>query len=767
MTRSVNSRHAGDVARVIVGLAVLLLAALAVRREQLSQFEADVFRLINHLPSVIEPVVVVVMQAGNVVAAPILGGVVVAFNRKRLRAAVDVAVAGGVAWIAAKAIKGLIERPRPTGFLSEVLRFDHFGGLGFVSGHTAVAAAISTAAAPYLTRRWKRAIWFLPLVVGFARVYVGAHLPLDIAGGAALGWIVGACIHLLLGAPHRVPELSEAAHMLTRSVGPLVDLERVPGHAKGSFPFTASTADGRVFIKLLDPESRDRDWIYRAARFLSVRDVRDEAAILDGSGQAYHEVAMALLARSAGVRVPAVRGIEHDGDRIWIVQDCILGRTLPSLDPAEMTDPLLDSLWSQLRLLRTARVAHRDLVGTNIIRDDAGEPWIVDFAHAQSAASTSAMDNDAAELLMTTAVVAGPQRAVAAAARALDRDETLGVLAELQPLALTPESRRAIAEMPDLLGELRNQIAASIGAEADGVDNGPLPRSGARTLRSVAFALVVGGALVGLAGVTDVASAVRTMSARWLALAVVGALVARVAASAAFVEASGRRLAVGRTAIVQTFAFSRSVLLTRTAGDRVLMRYLARAGARPAGTYRALMQLAWSQRLSLALALGVGVAAAWEEKVDLRMPPKFAVLAALAAAALVLQLVVSERAHTAPSQASAPGRRLGSPAVMFRVGIAVTAELATTVAVVSAFGPGPAAGTVVVIAITGSMLGIVFAEGGAVDARLIVTATALSAAGMPLTAAVAAAVTVSLLEVWVPVAVGRLVARPLRRALGR
>ncbi len=77
MTDSANSRHAGDIARVSVGLAVLLVAALAVRRAQLSQFETDLFRLINHLPSTIEPVVVVFMQAGNVVAAPILGVVVV------------------------------------------------------------------------------------------------------------------------------------------------------------------------------------------------------------------------------------------------------------------------------------------------------------------------------------------------------------------------------------------------------------------------------------------------------------------------------------------------------------------------------------------------------------------------------------------------------------------------------------------------------------------------------------------------------------------
>ena len=34
-----------------------------------------------------------------------------------------------------------------------------------------------------------------------ARVHVGAHLPLDVAGGAGLGLAVAACVRLLVGRP--------------------------------------------------------------------------------------------------------------------------------------------------------------------------------------------------------------------------------------------------------------------------------------------------------------------------------------------------------------------------------------------------------------------------------------------------------------------------------------------------------------------------------------------------------------------------------------
>jgi undecaprenyl-diphosphatase len=41
----------------------------------------------------------------------------------------------------------------------------------------------------------------VPLIVGFARVYVGAHLPLDVVGGWAIGVTVSCGVHLIFGVP--------------------------------------------------------------------------------------------------------------------------------------------------------------------------------------------------------------------------------------------------------------------------------------------------------------------------------------------------------------------------------------------------------------------------------------------------------------------------------------------------------------------------------------------------------------------------------------
>jgi membrane-associated phospholipid phosphatase len=189
-----------DVALVAGGAALLLVAALPVDPDHVPDAESAVFRVVNG--TTVLPFVLVwpVMQLGNVLVVPASVLVAAAFRRWRLAA--ELLIAGTVTYLGAKVVKGIWPRGRPDGLLADVvIRGAEAHGRGFVSGHAATLTALAAVAWPSLGRRGRIAVTVLVIVVCLARVYVGAHLPLDVVGGAALGLAVAGVVRLLFGRP--------------------------------------------------------------------------------------------------------------------------------------------------------------------------------------------------------------------------------------------------------------------------------------------------------------------------------------------------------------------------------------------------------------------------------------------------------------------------------------------------------------------------------------------------------------------------------------
>ncbi len=107
-------------------------------------------------------------------------------------------LAGGTsAWALSKVVKHLVRRPRPAGLLPGTrCRGPEPAGLGYLSGHAGVAVALGAGAFPRLGPGGRALTLAAVPVVGLARIYVGAHLPLDVAGGAALGVVIDAALSL-------------------------------------------------------------------------------------------------------------------------------------------------------------------------------------------------------------------------------------------------------------------------------------------------------------------------------------------------------------------------------------------------------------------------------------------------------------------------------------------------------------------------------------------------------------------------------------------
>lgn len=189
-----------DSAFVVAGAALLVLSSLPVDEQTISAVERGTFRLLNDHTVLPFLVVWPVMQLGNFVAVPVTAAVAAAFRRWRLAA--GILVGGVVTYLAAKQVKKIVPRGRPADLLSDVhIRGAAAQGRGYVSGHAAVVTLIAALAWPYLGKRGRILAVVFALFVCFARVYVAAHLPLDVVGGAALGLAVAGLVRLLMGRP--------------------------------------------------------------------------------------------------------------------------------------------------------------------------------------------------------------------------------------------------------------------------------------------------------------------------------------------------------------------------------------------------------------------------------------------------------------------------------------------------------------------------------------------------------------------------------------
>jgi undecaprenyl-diphosphatase len=166
--------------------------ALVVRLNHPPQPLGALFALVNPLFRPIPLTVLVVVLAGWVLLA---GG-----PARRWECLRALAVSLIVAELLAQTLKRVVDQPRPTAVIPGL---DVHGypqdpwGRAYPSAHTAMTVAAVAALWPWMSRTQCAAGLAIAVLVPLNRIYIGAHWPVDVVGGVAVGLLAAALTWLV------------------------------------------------------------------------------------------------------------------------------------------------------------------------------------------------------------------------------------------------------------------------------------------------------------------------------------------------------------------------------------------------------------------------------------------------------------------------------------------------------------------------------------------------------------------------------------------
>jgi uncharacterized membrane protein YbhN (UPF0104 family) len=439
-----RARRASDIVELV--LATIALGALSLAAEPRPRFVRALGNLIASLPDFFDGIG---QLLSDIVALTAIVLLVAAAASRRWSILRDLLVALALAAALWLGIGRVIEDAWPAVWGS--LR-DTAPPPWFPAGRVALPGAVLLAAAPHLIAPLRRAVWWLVGLVVLAATAAGAAGPLGALAGALAAVIAAAAVHVAFGSSAGRPSLGQV-HVALEQLGVgVASLDAADRQQAGYFLVTGTGDDGApLTVKVYGRDAHDSALLSTLWRTIWYREAGSPLRF-GRLQQVEHEALMTLLTAQAGVPTDrvVVAGMTVDDDALLVVRR-------QSVSLAEAPDGTVDvrAVWTAMERLQQVGIAHGRVDESHLMLplrpdgsiDPAGEIGLLDFRGATLAAGDNRIRTDEAQALVTTALIAGIDDAVAAASEALGPERLTGVLPYLQEAALTPGQRRRLREL--------------------------------------------------------------------------------------------------------------------------------------------------------------------------------------------------------------------------------------------------------------------------------------------------------------------------------
>ena len=648
--------------------------------------------------------------------------------------------------------------------------------------------------------RWRVALWAVVLLDSVSELIGGDTTPLSIAVTILLGLTVAYGTLYAVGTPNVRPT-GEHLLMGLRKVGfSPVSAHRSTDGPEGTRRYLViQQGASPLDVHVIDREQQASGFFYRMWRRLQLRTVAVRSSPQSLRQALEQEALIAYAVNAAGAHSPRLLATSELGpDAVILVYERIEGRSLDSVESAEITDAVLADAWGSVRALHDRRIAHRRLTGESVLITPDNRTCLINLAGGDIASGDLTLRMDVAQLLTTFALRVGPERAVASANAVLGADRTASALPLLQPVGLNRSTRQALKQYnrarkaeadaihaeqlkagvkvedalleppvaEDLLSQIREQILEI-------VPQAPVAPANLQRLKPKTLITMIAGAFAGYLLLTQVMAnnpitALSHADLVWVLVAVVASVLSYVGAAMSLSGFVPEQLPFRRTFLAQVAgSFVKLVAPAAVGGVALNARFLQRMGVRPG---QAVASVGASQLVGLGmhilLLLGFGFIAGTGSSSDI--PSSRTVIAGLLVAAVLVLVAAAipplRRWLTSQVRSLFLGviprmlDLLRSPSKLATgfggIVLVSLAFVACLDASIRALGGSLPFATVAVVYLAGNAAGSAIPVPGGIGPIELALTGLLTGAGLPLAVATPAVVLFRVLTFWFPVLPG-------------